>query len=143
MTIKAWFLSFAVVLGMAGAGEGDTKSTRFGFSPGKWIELDLSSEGISVTRVRFDTGGVEWRPWRAGTGPQCIVHVKNRGVAESDFAFAIALFDADGNLVAAKEVGHLGDLDPGETTEFKVVFSSVNYRLSEAETVHLVIENRY
>ena len=44
----------------------------------EWIPVNLASEGIEITEIRFKVeGGIHRNPLRAGKGPQAFVQVKN------------------------------------------------------------------
>src|SRR5262249_50678083 len=107
----------------------------------KWIPVNLTSEGIQIKEVRFEVeGGIHWNPLRAGKGPQCFVQVKNTSDHAMHLALAVALFDAEGNLLAATESGHIGDLDPNEDGEIKMTFREVKRRFFEAKTAQIALE---
>jgi hypothetical protein len=107
----------------------------------KWIPVNLSTEGIEISEVRFEVeGGIHWNPLRAGIGPQAFVHVKNGSEHEMKLAVAIALLDGKGTLVGATESSNIGSLDPGESKEIKMTFREVKRKFFEAKTAQIALE---
>ena len=107
----------------------------------KWIPVSLASEGIEIKEIRFAVeGGIHWSPLRAGKGPQAFVQVKNATDHSMHLTIAVALFDDKGNLLAATESGHIGELDRGESGEIKMTFREVKRKFFEAKTAQIVLE---
>ena len=118
-----------------------TSSKKVTWVNEQWIPVNIASEGVSVKDIRFEVeGGVHWNPLRAGKGPQCFVQVKNESGHGMHLAVAIALFDEKGDLIAASESGHIGELDGNESAEIKMTFREVKRRFFEAKTAHIVLE---
>lgn len=118
----------------------DTHSKKVDFENDKWVEVNLESEGVQISEIRFDlVGGVNLNPLRAGMGPQCLVSLRNTSSHLSDVAVGLAVFDADGNLIGVTESG-TPSLDPGEEKEITLTFREVKRKLYEAKTVHVVLE---
>lgn len=119
----------------------DTVAKTITWQNETWIPVNLTSEGVQITEVRFAVeGGIHWNPLRAGIGPQAFVHVKNTASHESKLAVAVALFDAKGALVGATEASNIGSLDPGEDKEIKMTFREVKRKFFEAKTAQLALE---
>jgi hypothetical protein len=130
-----------LVVGVCTATHAGTISKKFAWQNEQWIPVGLSSEGITVKEVRFEVeGGIHWNPLRAGRGPQAFVQVKNESDHAMRLALAVALFDADGSLIAATESGHIGVLDPGEDDEIKMTFREVKRRFFDAKNGEIVLE---
>ena len=118
-----------------------TISKKIAWANETWIPVNLNSEGVEIKEVRFEVeGGIHWNPLRAGKGPQCFVQIKNTSNHGMRLAVAVALFDGDGNLLAATESGHIGELDQGETGEIKMTFREVKRKFFEAKTAHIALE---
>lgn len=140
LLVTTLIVSFSV-LGGAASSNAETVSKQVSFANDEWVKVNLTAEGIQLSEIRFKLeGGVHYNPLRAGKGPQCFVAVRNTSGHEQDFAIAVALVDAKGNLVGATESGHTGSLDPGETAEVKMTFREVHRRIYEAKTVHVTLE---
>jgi hypothetical protein len=118
-----------------------TASKKITWANEQWIPVNLSSEGVLIKEIRFEVeGGIHWNPLRAGKGPQCFVQVKNESGHGMRLAVAIALFDDKGDLIAATESGHIGELDANESGEIKMTFREVKRRFFEAKTGQIVLE---
>lgn len=119
----------------------DTVAKTVTWSNEKWIPVNLSSEGIQITEIRFAVeGGVHWNPLRAGIGPQAFVQVKNTSDHDSKMAVAVALFDAKGTLIGATESSNIGSLAPAESKEIKMTFREVKRKFFEAKTAQIALE---
>ena len=130
-----------IVLGTVTMLQAATVSKKVKWVNEEWIPVNLTSEGIQLKDVRFEVqGGIHWNPLRAGSGPQAFVNVKNISDHEMRLAVAVALFDADDNLIGATEATHIGVLDPGEAGEMKLTFREVKRRFFEAKTAHIALE---
>lgn len=118
-----------------------TASKKITWVNEQWIPVGISSEGVSIKEIRFEVeGGIHWNPLRAGKGPQCFVQVKNESGHGMHLAVAVALFDDKGDLIAATESGHIGELDANESSEIKMTFREVKRRFFEAKTGQIVLE---
>jgi len=118
----------------------ETASKRVGFENEQWIKVGLRAEGVEITEIRFKIeGGIHYNPLRLGKGPQCFVELKNTSGREISAAIGLALFDDDGNLLAATESRH-GGLEAGDSAEVKMTFREVYRRMHEAKTVQVVLE---
>jgi hypothetical protein len=134
-------LATLVLLGYVATPKAATISKKIKWSNEQWIPVNLSSEGVEIKEVRFEVeGGIHWNPLRAGRGPQCFVEVKNTSDHAMHLAVAVALFDDNGDLLAATESSHIGDLDPGESAEIKMTFREVKRRFFEAKTAQIALE---
>ena|SRR5437867_8434832 len=138
-TLAAVLSTFALTLTVVV--HANTVAKTIKWSNEQWIPIGLVSEGVEITEVRFEVeGGIHWNPLRAGRGPQCFVQVKNTASHSMHLAVAVALFDDKGTLVGATESGHIGELDPGESSEIKMTFREVKRRFFEASTAQLALE---
>ena len=62
---------------------------------------------------------------------------------DQEVGVALAVFDGDGNLIAAGNGGNkVGELGKGERTEFTVPFSYVYRNLKDAKTFLVTLETR-
>lgn len=131
----------ALLLALTATLQAATVAKKIEWANEKLIPVNLTSDGIELKDARFEVqGGIHWNPLRAGTGPQCFVHVKNTSDHEMHLAVAVALFDAEGNLLGATEASHIGALDPEESAEMKLTFREVKRKFFEAKTAQIALE---
>jgi hypothetical protein len=136
-----WAVTVFVLLLWPAMPQAATASKKITWVNEQWIPINISSEGVSIKDIRFEVeGGIHWNPLRAGKGPQCFVQVKNESGHDMHLAVAVALFDDKGDLIAATESGHIGELDANETAEIKMTFREVKRRFFEAKTGQIVLE---
>ena len=141
MRIRLMAVLTVALLVLAATIHAETISKKVTWENEKWIPVNLASEGIEIKEIRFAVeGGIHWNPLRAGKGPQAFVQVKNAADHPMHLAIAVALFDDKGNLLAATESGHIGDLDRGESGEIKMTFREVKRKFFEAKTAHIALE---
>ena len=141
MSRKLMLFVALAVAASAAALEADTVSKKINWTNDKWITVNMTSEGITIKDIRFSVeGGIHWNPLRAGTGPQCFVQVKNESNHNSRLAVAIVLYDEKGDLIAATESSHIGELEPNEQVEIKMTFRDVKRRFFEAKAGQIVLE---
>ncbi len=117
-------------------------SKRYDFVQERWIKLDQAVGSVTVQDVQFE--------FPSYIGPKkleikgrntAVVNVKNYGTAAMRIHVAVALFDADNNLVACGTTGSkLGSTKPGEEESFFVNFDYVKSRLSSAKYFYLTVE---
>jgi len=141
-TIRALLVTTAILL--AGpAAHADTVSRKVRFDAGESVTVAVAAEGLEVVSLRFSVeGGTNLNPFtfKAGKGPQAFLTLRNGGTRPLDFGVAIALYDERGALIAASESNHLGEVDPGESSEVSVMFRYVKRKIYNAKTVEIVLE---
>ena len=139
---RALLVTSAILL--AGpAAHADTVSKKVRFDAGESVAVALAAEGLEVVSLRFSVeGGTNLNPFtfKAGKGPQAFLTIRNVGSKSLDFGVAIALYNERGELIAASESNHLGEIDPGEGGEVSVMFRYVKRKIYSAKTVEIVLE---
>lgn len=139
---RALLVTSAILL--AGpAAHADTVSKKVRFAVGESVAVALAAEGLEVVSLRFSVeGGTNLNPFtfKAGKGPQAFLTIRNAGNKSLDFGVAIALYNERGELIAASESNHLGEIDPGEGGEVSVMFRYVKRKIYGAKTVEIVLE---
>lgn len=119
----------------------DTQSKKVRFDAGTTVPVKLVVQGIEVGTIRFSVeGSIKFNPFKTGKGPQAFMAVRNTGTQAFDFGIAVVLYDEKGEVIAASESNHLGDLDPGEDGEIEVMFRYVKRKVYAAKTVEIVLE---
>jgi hypothetical protein len=142
MTLKASMAAVAVgVVFLVAPLRAATVAKKITWANETTIPVNLVSEGVQIKEVRFAVeGGMNWNPLRAGVGPQCYVTINNTADHPMHLSVAVALFDAAGDLIAATEAGHLGQLNPAEPGEMKLTFREVKRRFFDAKTAQIALE---
>ena len=136
-------LATAAILLAGPAAHADTVAKKVRFDAGESVPVALTAEGLEVVSLRFSVeGGTNLNPFtfKAGKGPQAFLTIRNVGSKSLDFGVAIALYDERGELIAASESNHLGEIDPGEGGDVSVMFRYVKRKIYSAKTVEIVLE---
>jgi hypothetical protein len=135
-------LLLALLLVAAAAFAGDASLTR-SISYDKWITINLTREGLSVTDIIFKTD-TEAKTGRFGLGvtrgPYATFAIVNNSGHDMEYGVAVALFDKNNNLITAGDFSQVGKLNPGERKEEDIVFGPVNLRYKEATYFKIVLE---
>ena len=117
-----------------------TVSKKYKLEKNKAVGLDLASGEVRAENVTFEFPS---SVLRFETANKARVSVVNSSKSNVRVGLAIALFDADGNLVGAGVGGNKGGrLGAGETEEFSVFFYYVNEKLPDAITFQITMEIR-
>ncbi len=135
---------FAVALLLAAALPlcAEFASKRYDFVQERWIKLDQAVGQVTVRDVQFQFPGyIGPRKLEIKGRNGAEVKVMNYGQTSLRIHLAIALFDADGNLVGCGTTGSkLGATKPGEEESFFVNFDYVKSKLSDAKYFYLTCE---
>lgn len=115
---------------------------RFDWRPVTGIQkVDMQMNDVAISEVRFDLGDT-LAPFRASSA-KAVARVDNNSQQDQEVGVAIAVFDADGNLVAAGNGGNkFGELNKGERQEFNVKFSYVYRNLRNASSFLVSLETK-
>ncbi len=115
---------------------------KFNWSPVNGIQrLRFDWNDIAISEVRFDLGDT-FKPLRVSSA-KAVVRVDNNSARDQEVGVAIAIFDADGTMLAAGSGGiKVGDLDKGERDTFTVRFPYVYRNLKNASYFYLTLETR-
>jgi len=102
-------------------------------------EIHVESDRVVVSSLEFDTGD-RLKPLQASTA-KAVARVDNNGFLAYQVGVAIAIFDGDGNIVAAGSGGvKLGSLGKGERDTFTIRFPYVYRNLANAKTFLVTLE---
>src|ERR1700681_1648842 len=125
-------LSALVALAVAAPASAQLVTRKFDWSPVNGIQkVDVQVNDVVVSQVKFDMGDTI-APIRVSSA-KASVRVDNNSEIDQEVGVAIAVFDADGNLVAAGNGGNkVGELNKGEREEFNVRFCYVYRTLRNA-----------
>lgn len=115
---------------------------RYDFVQERWIKLNAKVDNLTVQDIQFQIPSfVGPRRLNIKGRNEASINVKNYGKTNLRIHFAIALFDASGNLVACGTTGSkLGSTGPGETESYYVFFDYVKSRISTAQYFYLTCE---
>jgi len=136
----------ALALGLAPllAQQGTSLQTtqKFDYKPVKQIQaIQFGLEKIQIRQIVFapasEAGGGKQRH----SVPEAVVSIANEGETTAAVGVAIAIFDADGNLLAAGAGGtRAGWLAPGEKETVAIRLPFVYRNLDKAKTFMLTME---
>ena len=104
-------------------------------------EVHVESDRVVVSSLEFDMGD-KLKPLQASSA-HAIARVDNNGFLAYEVGVAIAVFDADGNIVAAGSGGSkLGYLSKGERDTFTIRFPYVYRNLENAKWFTVTLETK-
>lgn len=131
-----------VVLAVAAPASAQLVTKKFDWSPVNGIQkVDLQINDMVISQVKFDMGDTI-APIRVSSA-KASVRVDNNSEVDQEVGVAIAVFDADGNLIAAGNGGNkVGELNKGEREEFTVRFSYVYRNLHSAKSFLVTLETK-
>ena len=115
---------------------------KFNWSPSNGIQrLRFDWNEIAISEIRFDLGET-FKPFRVSSA-KAMVRVDNNSARDQEVGVALAIFDADGTMLAAGSGGiKMGDLDKGERDTFTVRFPYVYRNLKNASYFFLTVETK-
>ena len=115
---------------------------KFDWQPVSGIQkIEVQSNDIVVSQIRWDLGDT-MAPIRISSS-KAVVRVDNNSERDQEVGVAIAVFDEQGNLVAAGSGGNkVGELNKGDREEFTVRFPYVYRNLREAKTFLVSLETK-
>jgi len=138
---RRFFLA-AAALFFASLLPAEITTQKFNWSPSNGIQrLRFDWNEIAISEIRFDFGDT-FKPFRVSSA-KAIVRVDNNSARDQEVGVAIAIFDAEGVMLAAGSGGiKVGDLDKGERDSFTVRFPYVYRNLGKASYFFLTVETR-
>jgi hypothetical protein len=115
---------------------------KFNWSPVNGIQrIRFDWNDLAVSEIRFDLGDT-FKPLRVSSA-KAVVRVDNNSARDQEVGVALAVFDADGTMLAAGSGGiKVGDLDKGERDTFTVRFPYVYRNLKNASYFYLTVETK-
>jgi len=121
---------------------GEFYCKRYDFVQERWIKLNAKVGELTVQDIQFQIPSfVGPRRLNIKGRNEASINVKNYGKEHLRVHFAVALFDASGNLVACGTTGSkLGSTGPGDTESYYVFFDYVKSRISTAQFFYLTCE---
>jgi hypothetical protein len=115
---------------------------KFDWQPVAGIQkIEVQNNDIVISQIRWDLGDT-MAPIRISSS-KAVVRVDNNSERDQEVGVAIAVFDEQGNLVAAGSGGNkVGELNKGDREEFTVRFPYVYRHLREAKTFLVSLETK-
>jgi len=138
--VKRFALSVCVLL-LAAAARADVSTQKFDWAPGAGgvQNVDFKWNNLSIAQIKWNLGDT-LKPLRVSNA-SAEVRVDNNGFIDQVVGIAIAVFDDQGNMIAAGSGGNkIGHLDKGERDHFRIAFPYVYRNLSKAKYFYLTIE---
>jgi hypothetical protein len=135
----SWFVALAL---LAVPVRADILTKKFDWQPVGGIQkLAMDSNDIAISQIKFDLGDTI-APIRRSTA-KAVVRVDNNSERDQEVGVAIAVFDDQGNLLAAGSGGNkVGELNKGDREEFTVAFPYVYRNLKNARSFLVTIETK-
>jgi hypothetical protein len=135
-------LSALVALAVAAPASAQLVTKKFDWSPLNGTQkVDVQMNDVAISLIRFDLGDTI-APIRVSSA-KAVVRVDNNSDIDQEVGVAIAVFDADGNVVAAGNGGNkVGELNKGDREEFTVRFPYVYRHLSSAKSFLVTLETK-
>jgi hypothetical protein len=115
---------------------------KFNWSPVNGIQrLRFDWNDIAISEIRFDLGDT-FKPLRVSSA-KAVVRVDNNSARDQEVGVALAVFDADGTMLAAGSGGiKVGNLNKGERDTFTIRFPYVYRYLKNASYFYLTVETK-
>ena len=131
-----------VAFGFAAALSAEIATQKYDWKPVNGIqEVHVESNRVVLSQIEFDMGK-KLVPFRASTA-HAIARVDNNGYIPQVVGVALAVFDAEGNLIAAGSGGvTVGYLSTGERDTFMIRFLYVYRNLDKAASFIVSLETR-
>lgn len=138
----SFILAAAFTLALASPLSAELMTKKYDWAPVGGIQkIDMQLNDIAISEMRFDLGDTV-APIRVSSA-KAVVRVDNNSQQDQQVGVAIAVFDAEGNLVAAGDGGNkVGDLNKGDRSEFTVHFSYVYRNLKTARSFLITLETQ-
>jgi hypothetical protein len=129
-------------LGLADEVVANTGSARIRFAAREWLDVGLDVNGVRVDRLRLHPPGrlkgIFTKHQEANRGRLVVTNRTDHKVSP---AVAVAIFDADGHLLAAANTGmRTKALQPGESGEMDIHFGGVFRHVEDADFIYLSLE---
>jgi len=104
-------------------------------------DVHVESDRVVVSSLTFDLGS-QVKPLQSSSA-HAVARVDNNGFLAYEIGVAIAIFDGDGNIVAAGSGGvKMGSLGKGERDTFHISFPYVYRNLANAKTFTVTLETK-
>jgi hypothetical protein len=129
-----------VAFGFAAALSAEVATQKYDWKPVNGIqEVHVESNRVVLSQIEFDLGQ-KMTPFRSSTA-RAIARVDNNGYIPQEVGVAVAVYDAEGNLIAAGSGGvKVGYLSKGERDTFTIHFPYVYRNLDQAASFVVSLE---
>jgi hypothetical protein len=136
--LLAALLTFAI----AAPASAELVTKKLDWAPVGGIQrVDIRVNDMAISEIRFDLGDTV-APIRVSSA-KAIVRVDNNSQIDQEVGVAVAVFDGEGNLIAAGNGGNkVGELNKGERQEFTVHFAYVYRNLRSARSFLVTLETK-
>lgn len=116
---------------------------RYDFATEKWIRLNAKAGPLELLDVQFEFPSyIGPRKLGIKGRNQATLNLKNYGDVRTRVQVAIALFDAEGNLVGCGTTGtKVAGTKPGSAESYYISFDYANSRILTAKTFYLTVES--
>ncbi len=114
---------------------------KFDYKPLDGIQtVSLAIDQVKINQIVFKTGKAIGGPLRRSDA-ECVIRIDNDGLVPVQAGVAVALFDEEGNLVAAGSGGtRVGWLSAGERDTCAIRFPFVYRHMDKAKTFLVTLE---
>jgi hypothetical protein len=132
---------FVSVLLLAAAVRADVTTQKFDWAPGAngVQNIDFKWNNLSVAQITWNVGS-RMKPLDVSSAGAS-VRLDNNGFVDEVVGVAIAIFDEQGNMIAAGNGGNkVGHLSKGERDHFHIAFPYVYRNLTKAKYFLITIE---
>ncbi len=135
-------LAALVALSVAVPASAQLVTKKFDWSPVNGVQkVDIQVNDVVISQMKFDLGDTI-APIRVSSA-KASVRVDNNSEMDQEVGVAVAVFDGEGNLIAAGNGGNkVGELNHGEREEFTVRFSYVYRNLHSARSFLVTLETK-
>ncbi len=118
----------------------DITTKKFDFTPVNGIQhIDMEWNGLAVAQIDWNLGN-RMKPLDVSNA-SATVRLDNNSRIDVVVGIALAVFDENGNLIAAGSGGNkVGHLNKGDRDEFRIAFPYVYRNLSNAKTFLITLE---
>jgi hypothetical protein len=136
------FMPGVVAFAFASALCAEVATQKYDWKPVNGVqEVHVESNRVVLSQLEFDFGQ-KMVPFRSSTA-HATARVDNNGFIPQEVGVAVAIFDAEGNLIAAGSGGvKVGYLSKGERDTFMIRFVYVYRNLDKAASFTASLETR-
>lgn len=120
----------------------NTGTSKVAFASSEWLDIGLDVNGVTVDRLKLRRpGALKGLVVRHDEANRGKVVVTNHTDVEVQPALALAVFSAEGHLLAAANTGaRTKVIDAGETVEMDIHFGGVFRFLDEGAQLYVTLE---
>jgi len=134
---------FAVAVCLAAPLSAQQATKKFDYKPVDGIQtISLAIDQVKIRQIVFKPGKAMGGPLRRSDA-ECVIRIDNDGQVPVQAGVAVALFDEEGNLVAAGSGGtRVGWLSAGERDTSAIRFPFVYRNMEKAKTFLVTLETQ-